>query len=80
MLALPSTNGTPFDKWIPYTEYCNVEPVPEREEAHALSAKTYDPEKDYLNRHHAIFFIPVEIWEKMGNPSFFNVIHNKDAG
>ena len=80
MLAMPGRYGRPSDTWIPYTDFYNVAPVPEREEKHALTASPYDPSMVYLNRHHAILVIPVEILEKMGNPLFFNIIQNKDAG
>lgn len=80
LLVMPDRDGGPSDRWIPYTDYYNVEAVPERVEKHALPVEPYDPEKVYLNRYQSIFVIPVEILEKMGNPLFFNVIQNKDAG
>lgn len=80
MLPMPDRDGSPSGTWIPYADYYNVEPVPEREEESASPSAPYDPEKVYLNRRHAIFVIPVKILEKMGNPSFFNIIQNKDAG
>lgn len=80
LLHIPGKDGNLSGQWIPYTDYYNVKPVPEREEKSALPSTPYDPEKVYINHHYAIFAIPVEILIKLGRPLFFNIIHNKDAG
>ena len=75
-------NGS--DKWIPYTEYYNVEgPSEEEIKAHEekkLPESPYDPKKVYINEGHYIFVIPVEILEIAGKPMSFDVIQNIKKG
>ena len=78
LVVLPDKDGNLSDKWIPYTDYYNVEPPKEKR---PLAPKTaYDPTKIYLNDWNYIFTIPIELLETMGKPLFFTVHRNKDDG
>ena len=64
LVVLPDKDGNLSDKWIPYTDYYNVEPPKEK---HPVAPKTaYDPTKIYLNDWNYIFTIPIELLETMG--------------
>lgn len=80
MVVTTNEKGEASDKWIPYTEYYNVEPAPKREDPDILPLSDYNPERVYINHHHAIFVIPVEILEEMGKPLFFTIIRNDEDG
>lgn len=67
-------DGGLSDKWIPFTDYYNVEPPKEKRHDSSEAPKTpYDPTKIYLNHGHRILTIPVELLEKMGRPLYFHI-------
>lgn len=67
-------DGGLSDKWIPFTDYYNVEPPKEKRHDSSEAPKTpYDPTKIYLNHGHSILTIPVELLEKMGRPLYFHI-------
>ena len=65
--------GELTDKWIPFTEYYNVEPAPRHEDPNTLPVSDYDPDMIYINHSDCIFVIPVEMLEMMGRPLYFNI-------
>lgn len=74
MIPLTDKDGRLTDKWIPYTDYYNVESP--REKLYNISdapRTPYDPTKIYLNHGHCILTIPVEILEKLGKPLYFRI-------
>lgn len=77
-------DGGLSDKWIPFTDYYNVEPPKKNgHEAHECSdaLKTpYDPTKIYLNHGHSILTISVELLEKLGSPLYFHIGHDRNNG
>ena len=73
-VVLPDKDGALSDKWVPYTDYYNVEPPKEKPHDSSDASKTpYDPTKIYLNHHHSILTIPVEILEELGRPLYFSI-------
>lgn len=67
-------DGGLSDKWIPFTDYYNVELPKEKRHDSSEAPKTpYDPTKIYLNHGHSILTIPVELLEKMGRPLYFHI-------
>ena len=76
---VPDKDGT-SGKWIPYTDYYNVDPVADREDPFLLPLSPYDPEKLYLNHGHFLLVIPVDILKAMGRPRFFTVCINHEEG
>lgn len=77
-VILKDENGDLSDRWIPYTDYYNVEePKTKREE----KPKTpYDPTRIYLNHGHCILVIPVEMLEKLGKPLYFHIARDRKTG
>ena len=77
-VILKDENGDLGDRWIPYTDYYNVEaPTEKREE----EPKTpYDSTHIYLNHGHNILVIPVEMLEKLGRPLYFRIVRNRRTG
>lgn len=74
MIPMTDKDGHLTDKWIPYTDYYNVEPPKEKLYDGSDAPRTpYDPTKIYLNHGHSILNIPVEILEKLGNPLYFHI-------
>ena len=65
--------------WVPYTEYHNVEPVPEWEDPNIPPLSAYNPKRVYINHHDCIFVIPIEILMAVGKPLYFNIIHHKES-
>lgn len=67
-------DGNLSDKWIPFTDYYNVEP-PKKQAYDSFDAPktTYDPTKIYLNHGHSILTIPVELLDKLGKPLYFHI-------
>lgn len=73
-VVLPDKDGALSDKWVPYTDYYNVEPPKEKLHDSSDVPKTpYDPTKIYLNHHHSILTIPVEILVQLGKPLYFSI-------
>jgi|GEM_PF-1683531 len=67
-------DGNLTDTWIPYTDYYNVEPPKEKLLDSSDAPRTpYDPTKIYLNHHHSILTIPIEILEQLGKPLYFSI-------
>lgn len=74
-------DGNPSDKWIPFADYYNVEPLKEKGHERSDTPKMpYDPTKIYLNHGHSILTFSVELLEKMGNPLYFNIRHDRIRG
>ena len=72
-------SGDMAGEWIPYTEYYNVEPVPEWVDPTIPPLSPYDPWKIYVNHGDCIFVIPIEILKAVGKPLSFDVIqHNEN--
>lgn len=71
MIVTKDKDGNLSDKWIPYTDYYNVEPPKEKRTEEPKTP--YDPAKIYMNDRHCILTIPVELLEKMGKPLFFSI-------
>ena len=63
---------------VSYTEYNNVEPVPEWEDPTIPPLSSYDPRQIYINHDDCIFVIPIEILMAVGKPLFFNVIYKEN--
>ena len=62
------------DKWIPFTDYYNVEPPKDKPHDNSDTPRTpYNPTKIYLNHWDSILTIPVEILKKLGKPSYFHI-------
>lgn len=71
-------NGELSDKWIPFTDYYNVElPKEKREEE---KRTPYDPSKIYLNHGPSILVIPVGLLELVGRPLYFNIYRDRKRG
>lgn len=67
-------DGKLSDKWIPFTDYYNIEPPMENLHDSFDAPKTpYDPTKIYLNHGHSILTISVELLEKLGSPLYFSI-------
>lgn len=81
-LVVPADkDGNLSGKWIPFTDYYNVESP--KKQAHEISdvPKTpYDPTKIYLNHGHSILNISVELLEKVGRPLYFSICHDRIRG
>lgn len=74
MVMTTGKDGNFSDRWIPFTDYYNVEPPKEKLHDSSDASKTpYDPTKIYLNHRHSFLTIPVELLEKLGNPLFFHI-------
>lgn len=71
-------DGNLSDKWIPFTDYYNVEP-PKGKPIEAPKT-LYDPTKIYINHGHSILTIPIELLEKMGSPLYFHIGHDRANG
>ena len=71
-------DGPLSGKWIPYTDYYNVEPP--KEKIIEEPKTPYDPTKIYLNNGHCILVIPVEILEKFGRPKYFTICRDQKRG
>lgn len=73
-VVLHDKDGTLSDRCVPYTDYYNVEPPKEKLLDSSDAPRTpYDPTKIYLNHHHSILTIPVEILEQLGKPLYFSI-------
>lgn len=73
-VVLPDKEGKLTDRWVPYTDYYNIEPPKEKLHDSSDAPRTpYDPTKIYLNHHHSILTIPVEILEELGKPLYFSI-------
>lgn len=67
-------DGNLSDKWIPFTDYYNVEPPKDKPSDSSDAPRTpYDPTKIYLNHLDSILTIPVELLKAMGNPLYFHI-------
>lgn len=67
-------DGNLSDKWIPFTDYYNVEPPKDKPSDSSDAPRTpYDPTKIYLNHWDSILTIPVELLKAMGNPLYFHI-------
>ena len=74
MVMTTGKDGNSSDRWIPFSDYYNVEPPKEKLHDSSDVLKTlYDPTKIYLNHRHSFLTIPVELLEKLGNPLFFHI-------
>lgn len=73
-VVMTDKDGNLSDKWIPFTDYYNVEPPKNKPTNCSDAPKTpYDPTKIYLNHWHSILTIPVELLKKMGSPLYFRI-------
>lgn len=62
-------------RWIPFTDYFNVEPNKDRKPE---APKTpYESSKVYLNMWDSILTIPVEMLVMLGRPDYFNIYRNR---
>lgn len=67
-------DGNLTDKWIPFTDYYNVDPPKENLHDSSDAPRTpYDPSLIYLNHHHSILTLPVELLEELGKPLYFSI-------
>lgn len=67
-------DGNLSDKWIPFTDYYNVEPPKDKPHDSSDAPRTpYEPTKIYLNHWDSILTIPVELLKEMGNPLYFRI-------
>lgn len=73
-VVLTDKDGNLTDQWIPFTDYYNVEwPEKATIDSSDVPKTPYDPTKIYLNHHHSILTIPVEILEELGKPLYFSI-------
>ena len=76
-VVLPDKDGNPSDKWIPFTDYYNVERPKnnphDTSDTHKTPKTPYDPSLIYLNHGHSILTIPVELLEELGKPLYFSI-------
>ncbi len=73
-IVIPDKDGALSDKWIPFTDYYNVEPPKKKLHDSFDAPKTpYNPTKIYLNHGHHILTLSVELLEKIGNPLYFHI-------
>jgi len=77
-VVLKDENGDLGDRWIPYTDYYNVEGPSEKREEELKTP--YDPTRIYLNHGHNILTMPVEMLEKLGRPLYFYIVRNRKTG
>lgn len=67
-------DGNLSDKWIPFTDYYNVEPPKDKPHDSSDAPRTpYEPTKIYLNHWDSILTIPVELLKEMRNPLYFRI-------
>lgn len=71
-------DGNPSDKWIPFTDYYNVDPPKDKTQDEPKTS--YNPIKVYLNHGHSILIISVELLKKMGTPLYFHIGHDRNNG
>lgn len=68
-VPLIDATGKLTDKWIPYTDYYNVEPP--KDKPHEEPKTPYNPKKIYMNHGHSILTMPVELLKQMESPLYF---------
>jgi len=74
MVATMDRDGKLTDIWIPYTDYYNTEPPKDELYDRSDAPRTpYDSTKIFLNHHHSILTIPVEILNKLGKLLYFHI-------
>ena len=72
-------DGNLSEKWIPFTDYYNVEPPKDKPHDSSDAPRTpYEPTKIYLNHWDSILTIPVEVLKEMGNPLYFRIGRKND--
>ena len=71
-------DGNPSDKWIPFTDYYNVDPPKDKTQDEPKTS--YNPIKVYLNHGHSILIISVELLKKMGTPLYFHIGRDRNNG
>lgn len=71
-------DGNPSDKWIPFTDYYNIDPPKDKTQDEPKTS--YNPIKVYLNHGHSILIISVELLKKMGTPLYFHIGHDRNNG
>lgn len=73
-IVMSDKEGNLTDKWIPFTDYYNVErPEKTTLDSSDVPKTPYDPAKIYLNHGHSILTIPVELLKELGNPLYFSI-------
>ncbi|MGB4092087.1 MAG: helix-turn-helix transcriptional regulator [Ruminococcus flavefaciens] len=73
-IVMSDKEGNLTDKWIPFTDYYNVErPEKTTIDSSDVPKTPYDPAKIYLNHGHSILTIPVELLKELGNPLYFSI-------
>lgn len=71
-------DGNPSGKWIPFTDYYNIEPPKNKPQDEPKTP--YDPTKIYLNHWDSILTIPAELLREIGSPLYFHIGHDRNNG